>query len=1387
MNSNPLRVLIVDNQADAREWLAEWLRRKHEFDVETACNGVEAIECVAKAQGNYDVVLMDLLLGEGPDGIKTMQEIQGRYPYIETIIITGFGGIEEGVRAMKEGAYRYVLKPLNREELVVYVRHAAERHSLRADLERTAQKHQWLQGLLTVSQALSSRFDLEPTLDIIVAKLQELLCLDTCTIGLFDSDMTRLDFVAEQGLGKKVSKLLKDLPDDLIKQVFASSEILEIPEIDEKPNLKKALVRSDLRSFVILPLRGRNGAPLGLITMGSRGKITLSPDQKDLLRVLADQAAIGIENARLYQQAQTQAQQLDVVDEVTLKIASPMEIEELLPKIIKEATGPLGGAGGGLFLPTEDREQMELKAVYRLPDRLKGMRISKYEGVAGQVWKTEKPFTQPGYWNWEGRVKALDEFRFSAVVGIPIHSPQDNLLGVLVVHYLEECREFGQWKQEWLLRLGRHVGVMLEKTRILAEQDELSEVAQAVASKLDYRELFDKIVEVLQDRLGYGPSNFGVLLKPEFARNLDPELIRGLDPDGSDAIVDIQRGEVIKIGSEKGITGHAAMGRTVIVGDVTKDPRYLPLLPGCHSEIAVPIKISGNTIGVLNVESTKINAFDKRDERILSRFAAAIAIALDNSRLFDEVNRKTNRLALLLNFSKTVAEAQNLEEALQIVVEAMMRVCPSSYFHIMLRSREGNNLTVRAAARSRDVLGHWNPALNESCRLLGTLLSNQKWQKNFEDGDHIIIDNDDRANASLLTYATKRLSLQSALDSALIIPLRSGKKIFGLCLFWSTSREERGLFSKENIEFAVALAAQASAPIEKALWPLWLELEQEQTKVANLLREVATVVNSTLDLDDVLQQVLAQLQRLIPFDSASIQLLQGEESRLVACAGFGEEERNKVLQLAYPKADPKFPNSSVIQNKQPILVPDIRESRYTHFQDEADVYCSGHIRSWLGVPLLHRDEVLGMLSIESSTPHRYTGTHIDLGVAFASQVVSAVANAKLYKGTHRMLDFVEGLTKQLELQTVLKRIVEDAINKEGIIGADIAIIYLYDPDKGIIEEKPVYAGALRYPETINPPISSDSVVYAILGSQEPRISDRVVEDPFLSRAFVQREGVKSLAAFPLRNDEQQQLVGVMFINFLTPHTFDATEVDLMTRFACDATAAIQKARQFQVINERLTATRNAAVALSAMSAWAHDAAIDTYVLRSDATSLQNYILDPSPKALEILDRIKNIAEKIATLIPDAPADLDQRQPVVLGGVFRRILEQHATDIREKGIRIDSQLDCLPPVEANEWLLAEALNHLIHNALRFMNSGGKLSLSGLVQGKRLYITVADSGPGIAPEKREHLFKRRTSSTNGHGAGVGLMLTRLYLNACEGDIDFRSDDDGTTFVFNLPLAG
>jgi signal transduction histidine kinase len=280
--------------------------------------------------------------------------------------------------------------------------------------------------------------------------------------------------------------------------------------------------------------------------------------------------------------------------------------------------------------------------------------------------------------------------------------------------------------------------------------------------------------------------------------------------------------------------------------------------------------------------------------------------------------------------------------------------------------------------------------------------------------------------------------------------------------------------------------------------------------------------------------------------------------------------------------------------------------------------------------------------------------------------------------------------------------------------------------------------------------------------------------------------VKSAAGFPLLVGEEP--VGVMIVNFLTPHSFTATEFDLMSLFAQRAAIAIQNARQYQAVWKRLQTASNAAVYLSTMSAWAHDAANETIGLRADAESLPGYISDPNPKVLEILERIRSKAEKVATLIPYAPADLNEKQLVHLDQIFQRALSKHENEIRKRYICIDSQLANLPPVLVNDWLLSEAAGHLIQNAYKAMPDRGTISLSGYVKGSRIYVKVADTGHGIPPEIQEQLFDRRSRGPDKVGSGVGLVLTRIYLNACGGDIYLdHSDTNGTTFTFHLPLAG
>lgn len=1713
MTTDPIRVLIVDDRIYDREYLAEQLRQEHRFAVDTASDSDEGIARVSEAQGNYDVILMDIRLGGDHDGIEIMQGIRNDYPHIETIIVTGFAGVEDGVRAMKAGAYTYVVKPLRQEEIVVHIRSAAERRRLRADLDQTAKEREWLQSLLAVSQALTSTLDpeqvareiyqqahrvipqmnvfyiatydevidelrfllmaeqgeitqqttrslcdeenwgltgyivktrepqfindlqavnyqlpvrclisgnparsyigfplisrgkvigvlsvqsyepdafnedhrrlveaianqsavaienallhqqtahrvlilsklyetltalrtnLDPDLilDLIVGNLQDLFLLDTCTIGFFDPNMTKLDFVAVRGLPGKVSRLLKELPSALVAQVFASNEPIEIANVDEHTDLKKALVRPDLRSFIILPLWGRQKEPLGIITMGSTGCITMPAEQKYLLRALADQAAIAIENARLYQQMVKWAQQLEVLDQLAIKIASPLKMKDLLRKIIRSATELLRGHGGGIYLSTESEDHLVLEASHNLPAEMEGRSIGKDRGVVGHVLKTRQPFIKTNYREWKERLRLLDKLNLKAVIGAPVISPRGQLFGVIAVHVTEEGREFNRLDEQALLRFGRHAGAAIQNAKLsllLEERDATDEVARALVSVLDYKDLLNKILQVLQDRFGY--TYCAVLLKNDSTNELYIET------------------------GEKGIVGLvAATGKPQTVPDVSKEPRYISGVPNGRSEIAVPLQVRGKTIGVLNVESTEPNAFDKRDERILTSAAAAIAIAIANARLFQEVKQKRDRYGLLVNFTKSVSEAQDLDKALLIVAESLMKGCPSTLCCVLIRTRDGEAFRVRFACPSlRSAPLNWNTSEGQVC----DLFTNRRVARLFENKDCEIIKRGESYNDRLLDAITQHLTLEVPLDSVLLIPLMAGTEVLGLCVLGEMRQWERGSFTGDGLNFALSLAAQAAAPIEKARK---LELKQHHADVLEQLNEVGNVIASTLDLDQVLdliamrsqemlnaevcsiflvrrkgfltweanrgsppgsfrkgetieikqeanarfigylaalgevfnkhgegllqhpavrhevslahlpsktrasvlaiplkhrideseeligmivaenkkdrigtvdpsrgfdyednlilsgladytetairtiqlfaqaqmshkvaeavysaldmdvalQNILAQLRIWLQFDTASIQLRVKENLRVVACEGFDEEAKRKVLQLVFPMADPKFPNYEVIKRKAPYSIPDVHDSEYRHLQEEADTYCTGHVRSWLGIPLLYGDEIIGMISIESSIPGRYKKDDEDLAIVFAKSVVTPIAHAKLYKSSQRMLDFVEGITKQLDLQSVLRRIAEEAVDDEGLIGADIAIIYLYNPDKGIVDQKPVYAGAaLRFPDKINPPFSPESVIYHLLNSRQLRIKDDVSGDELIDRGFVKREGIKSVAAIPLLFGEQP--VGVMFVNFRTHHSFTLAERNRIKRYARDASTAIEIARRFEAVNERLEATRNAAVALSALSAWAHDTAANTFILRSDAKSLPNYISNPSPKALKILERITSVAEKVATLIPYTPPDLTQRRSIKLEEAFQRALQQNQEGLRGRTICLDSQLAELPYVMANEWLLTEAFNHLIQNALKAMGRSGTLSLSGQVKASRVYVKVSDTGKGIPPEKQEELFRRQASGSDRGGLGIGLMLTWLYLNACDGDILLdHSDSHGTVFVFHLPVA-
>ncbi len=220
--------------------------------------------------------------------------------------------------------------------------------------------------------------------------------------------------------------------------------------------------------------------------------------------------------------------------------------------------------------------------------------------------------------------------------------------------------------------------------------------------------------------------------------------------------------------------------------------------------------------------------------------------------------------------------------------------------------------------------------------------------------------------------------------------------------FINLDSESEGFFTPEHAERLQGFATQAAVAIRNAQL---YEAEQNRRRIAETLQQATAVLNTSLELEEVLNLILEQLSSVIDYDSAAIQRLDTGSNTLVinACQYFDHPER--VIGLRFP-IEPKFPNMRVVRERKPLAIADVTVD-YPHFQSEANSFESGHIRSWLGVPLTARDKTIGIITLDRTTVHPFTEEDIGIVTAFANQAAVAIENAELY-------DSLEGQNVLLE-------------------------------------------------------------------------------------------------------------------------------------------------------------------------------------------------------------------------------------------------------------------------------------------------------------------------------------------------------------------------------------
>lgn len=339
------------------------------------------------------------------------------------------------------------------------------------------------------------------------------------------------------------------------------------------------------------------------------------------------------------------AAQLEALRDVGLELASELELDLVIHSIVARAIELVDAEAGGLFLVRPKRDVLELTTVVgsgNLPPI--GSTLEPDAGMAGKVWTTCEPRIVQDYQDWEGRSLSFTGYALHSTVGVPI-CWGDQCLGVLNVNTTQP-RAFSQADVELLSLFATQSAIAIRNAQLLRTEREqrelaeaLEEAAAAVGSTLDPDQVLDRILEQVA-RVVSGDASNVMLIEEGTARVVR---WRGYDRFGMQDLVPSLR---FRIADVSGLERMAANKAPILVPDTRTDPEWMqvPEMGWLRSYVGAPILVAGKTVGFLNVDGTRPGQFSTDDMRRLEAFANHVAAAIENARLYQELQEHAGQL-----------------------------------------------------------------------------------------------------------------------------------------------------------------------------------------------------------------------------------------------------------------------------------------------------------------------------------------------------------------------------------------------------------------------------------------------------------------------------------------------------------------------------------------------------------------------------------------------------------------------------------------------------------------------------------------------------------------------------------------------------------------------
>ena len=852
----------------------------------------------------------------------------------------------------------------------------------------------------------SSPSDLQPVFDAILDNAVRICRAENATLFLYENGVLRRAARYKEGADSDVP--IQPSAKSGTGRLLATKKIVYIPDyladpayLEGDPFLVAAVDRFRIRTGLHVPMLKENEL-VGTITIWRTEVRPFTDKQIEMVQNFAAQAVIAIENARLLNELRELLERQTGTSDVLRVIStSPGDLQPVFDAMLENAVRICAAHFGVLNL--HENGVLRTGAMHDVPRAFAEFlqRSAAYRPTAGSLLDRVMRTKQVGHvadnaGEAVGRAATLGGAR--SIVVVPMLK-DDELIGTITL-YRQEVRPFTEKQIELVQNFAAQAVIAIENARLLSELRELlaqqtatSEVLSVISSSPS--ELDPVFEAILANGERLCEANFGVLALYEngaFRVTAMHNVPR--------AYAEYRRREPLVDPRPGTVAARLAATKDVVhILDYAADVPDSPLvkLGGGRSSVSVPMLKEGELVGLIQIYRKEVRPFTDKQIALLKNFAAQAVIAIENARLLNELRERTTDLT-----ERTADLTESLEQ--QTATANVLAVISRSAFDLDAVFETVAESSVRLCGADRGAILRYDGELMRVAATYNATPEFREWvaQRPIRPGRHSA-----SARAALerrtihipdvrldpeYTFGAKAFEETRTI---LGVPILKGDDLLGVMIIYHV--EEVRPFTDKQIALVETFADQAAIAIEnvRLLDELRHRTDELGRSVGELraLGEVSQAVNSTLDLQNVLETIVARAVQLSATEAGAIYVFDNLqlEFHLRATYGMDQELITALTEQRIRLDEPIV--AQVLAQPEPIQVADLREGEPSAVNE---VIMRAGFRALLVAPLRGGEDLVGMLVVRRRTPGAFPQNNVDLMKTFAAQSALAIQNARLF-------------------------------------------------------------------------------------------------------------------------------------------------------------------------------------------------------------------------------------------------------------------------------------------------------------------------------------------------------------------------------------------------------